>query len=196
MNRDSFIFYKSFYEAIKGLGRDIQLEVYTAIIEYALYGNEPQNLKPIASSIFTLIKPNIDVNTTRYENGKKGGRKGRPKKTASKDDAVAYDLSYGQEVARMRDDAEWRDTICRDFGITPEEYGIRLTRFLQRCEDDRKAKGKERHSSFDDCRSHLRYWMSKAYPNHSPATPESPDSLPFPGLTADSFGAMDYEENR
>ena len=76
--RDSFIFYRSFYEAIRDLPRDIQGEIYTAIMEYSLYGNETDNLKPIARSIFTLIKPQIDVNNKRFENGSKGGR---PKKS-------------------------------------------------------------------------------------------------------------------
>lgn len=74
MERDSFIFYRSFYEAIRDLPRDIRLEVLTAIMEYALYGRQPDALKPFARSIFTLIKPNIDANLSRYTNGKKGGR--------------------------------------------------------------------------------------------------------------------------
>lgn len=78
--RDSFIFYRSFYEAIRDLPRDIQGEIYTAIMEYSLYGNETDNLKPIARSIFTLIKPQIDVNNKRFENGSKGGR---PKKSVT-----------------------------------------------------------------------------------------------------------------
>ena len=72
--RDSFIFYRSFYEAIKDLPRDIQGEIYTAIMEYSLYGKETDNLKPVARSIFTLIKPQIDVNNERFDNGCKGGR--------------------------------------------------------------------------------------------------------------------------
>ena len=76
--RNSFIFYRSFYEAIKDLPRDIQGEIYTAIMEYSLYGNETDNLKPIARSVFTLIKPQIDINNKRFENGSKGGR---PKKS-------------------------------------------------------------------------------------------------------------------
>lgn len=72
--RDSFIFYRSFYEAIKDLQRDIQGEIYTAIMEYSLYGKETDNLKPVARSIFTLIKPQIDVNNKRFDNGCKGGR--------------------------------------------------------------------------------------------------------------------------
>lgn len=76
------ILYRSFYEAVKELPRDIQGEIYTAIMEYGLYGNETENLKPIAKSIFTLMKPIIDVNNKRYDNGCKGGR---PKKENGKE---------------------------------------------------------------------------------------------------------------
>ena len=50
--RDSFVFYRSFYDAIKDLPRDVQGEIYTAIMEYSLYGKETENLKPIARSGF------------------------------------------------------------------------------------------------------------------------------------------------
>lgn len=83
--RDSFIFYRSFYEAIKNLPRDIQGEIYTAIMEYSLYGNETENLKPVARSIFTLIKPQIDVNNKRFNNGCKGGRPKGDSQTKTKE---------------------------------------------------------------------------------------------------------------
>ncbi|WP_018674867.1 DUF6291 domain-containing protein [Riemerella columbina] len=74
MQRDSFIFYRSFYEAIRELPRDIQGEVLTAIMEYGLDGATTENLKPVARAIVTLIKPQIDANNKRFDNGKKGGR--------------------------------------------------------------------------------------------------------------------------
>ena len=80
MGKDSFVFYRSFYESIKNLDKEIQLEIYNAICNYSL-NDEQMELSPIANAIFTLIKPNIDSATKRYnasvENGKKGGR---PKK--------------------------------------------------------------------------------------------------------------------
>jgi hypothetical protein len=42
-------------------------------MEYSLNGNETENLRPVARSIFTLVKPQLDANWKRYENGKKGG---------------------------------------------------------------------------------------------------------------------------
>ena len=74
MVRDGFIFHRSYYEAIRDLPRDVQGEIYTAIMEYGLYGKETEQLKPIARSVFTLVKPLLDNNITKYENGKKGGR--------------------------------------------------------------------------------------------------------------------------
>lgn len=72
--RDSFLFYRSFYEAIMNLPRDVQGEVYTAIMEYGLNGITTEHLKPIARSIFTLIKPILDSGRKQFENGSKGGR--------------------------------------------------------------------------------------------------------------------------
>ena len=193
MERESFVFYRSFYEAIHDLPKDIRLEVLTAIIEYALFGRVPEDLKPFARGMFTLIKPNIDANTARYENGKKGGRKSRARKQTAPAEP-AYTLTYEQEVEQMRSDEKWRETICGDFNITAEEYEKRLSRFLDRCNEDKTRKGKEHHDSFVDCQSHLRYWMSKAYAHQQTPTPApEDDAVPFPEM-GDSFGGVDYDE--
>ena len=69
--RDSIVFYRSFYEAIKEIPLEEQGVVYNAIYGYALDGIEPE-LNGIAKAIFLLVKPQIDANNSRYENGKKG----------------------------------------------------------------------------------------------------------------------------
>lgn len=74
MERESFVFYRSFYEGIKELPRDIQGEVLTAIMEYGLNGVTTENQKPITKAMFALIKPQLDANNQRFENGKRGGR--------------------------------------------------------------------------------------------------------------------------
>lgn len=67
----------SFYEAMKSLPDGERLALYDSICEYSLNGKEPENLSPIANSLFVLMKPNIDSSNRRYrasvENGKKGG---------------------------------------------------------------------------------------------------------------------------
>lgn len=71
--RDSAIFYRSFYEAIKEIPDVNQLEVYNAVFEYMFNFNEVE-LKGLSKTIFTLIKPQLQANYKRYQNGKNGGR--------------------------------------------------------------------------------------------------------------------------
>ena len=72
MNRGSFIFYASFYEAMKCLDETNYNAVSRAINEYALYGTELE-LDGVAKGFFQLIKPQIDANNRRRDNGLKGG---------------------------------------------------------------------------------------------------------------------------
>ena len=73
MKRDSFVFYRSFYEAIKKLNKKDKLTVYSHICQYAL-GEKTDEIDGVPAAIFDLIKPQIDANFRRYENGLKGGR--------------------------------------------------------------------------------------------------------------------------
>ncbi len=84
MERQSFIFYIEWRDALAGCSEEVRLEVYDAIVEYAASGTLPQ-LKPMAQVAFNFIKRDIDRNNERYneileirrESGRKGGR---PKK--------------------------------------------------------------------------------------------------------------------
>lgn len=73
MSRESFIFYASFYDALKEFPGEVRLEIFDAICEFSLNGKEPE-LTGVAKAIFTLIRPQISANFARYENGCKGGR--------------------------------------------------------------------------------------------------------------------------
>ena len=57
--RNSFVFYSSWWEAIKNLPRDVQGDVLTAIIEYGLYGETTEQLKPIAKAMLAMAKSQI-----------------------------------------------------------------------------------------------------------------------------------------
>jgi len=77
--RESFVFDKCFYEAIKDLPKDIRGEVYDAVIGYGINGIIQDDLSPLAHTVFTLIKKIIDNNydrrsETSANNGKLGGR--------------------------------------------------------------------------------------------------------------------------
>ena len=69
----NFIFFASYYEAIKELPADQQGQVYKAIVDYAMEGAEPTHLKGIQKSVFILIKPYIDSSKKKQEYGSMGG---------------------------------------------------------------------------------------------------------------------------
>lgn len=82
--RDSVVFYRSFYDAIKNIPKDNQLEVYNAIMDYSMYGVDP-DITGIALALFLAFKPQIDANNERYVNGTKGGRPKKEKPMVFKD---------------------------------------------------------------------------------------------------------------
>ena len=192
--RDSFIFYRSFYEAIRELKDDIKLEVFTAITEYALYGKVPEDLKPVEKGMMTLIKPNLDVNTSRYENGKKGGRK--PKKTVTFPSPVSETpvvvptstpeySSFEEEVAQIKTDQMWRESVCMQFHIDKEEFYSRLDAFVTHCKVERDN---ELHPSLKDAKRHFTSWMRKAYTSTEKRSNEQskPDDYTYKG----GFGGL------
>lgn len=68
--KESFIFYRSFFEALQDLKDKERLKVYDAICDLALNGNDTE-FSGIARTVFTLIRPQILSNTEKYLNGKK-----------------------------------------------------------------------------------------------------------------------------
>ena len=79
MKRDSFIFYRSFFEATIPLNDNDKLDLFNTICEFALNQTETET-EPMVKAMFTLIKPQLEANHKKYENGAKGGRpKTKPK---------------------------------------------------------------------------------------------------------------------
>ena len=72
----SFVFYQSFHDMITLIpDSETQLAAYGMICAYALEGTEPETDNWILNLLFYAVKPLIDSNRKRRENGKKGGRK-------------------------------------------------------------------------------------------------------------------------
>lgn len=76
-DRESFVMYRSFVDALEMLEYDEYGQAMRAINRYAIYGETPTDLPTRANIVFTMAKPQLDANIERRDNGKKGGR---PKK--------------------------------------------------------------------------------------------------------------------
>lgn len=198
MARDSFVFYRSFFEAIKRMPIEVQTEVYPALIEYALDSKEPKGLSDIAQGVFILVKPNIDASIARKENGKKfgklGGRPPKKGKTASsaksKGEAPTppsdNSLSLEQEIDQMKADRTWNEPVCMQFHLDADELAKRLDAFHNHCKCENDGKP---HSNFNDAKRHFCSWMRKAY---APVEHDSDAELPPPSYEFNGgFGGQD-----
>lgn len=74
--RNTFILYRSYAEVLEALTDEEAGRLYKAIAKYAMDGVETP-LEGYLAGYFQLIKPQLDANQKKYENGAKGGR---PKK--------------------------------------------------------------------------------------------------------------------
>lgn len=109
MVRDSFIFYKEWFDALSDLPGEIRLEVYEAAIMYATMGKIPE-LKSMANLAFNFIKKSIDRNQEKYQEVKNkksvGGRKGNLKKyhedIYNMVEAGELTLAEGEKIAKCR----------------------------------------------------------------------------------------------
>lgn len=136
MQRDSFIFYRSFYEAAKELNTEQKADLFSAICEYSLNGEEIE-LSGIPKAMFGLMKPNIDANNRKYENGKKGGRprKNKDEKPKQNQTETKQKPKNNQEQTESKPNVdvndnvdvngnvdvnadEVRKSVCEYFGIT------------------------------------------------------------------------------
>jgi len=90
--KDSFVFYRSFFESTKGLPDESRLRLFDNICELALNDRDIDGLHGIEVNIFTLIRPQIEANNQRYENGKKGGRPSKKTNGYKKEKTIGYEI--------------------------------------------------------------------------------------------------------
>lgn len=105
--RDSVLFYRSFYDALKNIPPEERLKVYDSIMEYGMYDRDP-DLDGVALAIFLLAKPQIDANNKRYENGCRA----KKKRTVSETEAnVKQDLSEtgAKEKEKVKEKVKVKD---------------------------------------------------------------------------------------
>jgi hypothetical protein len=100
--RDSFIFYRSFFSATKHLNQVEKAQLFEAICSYALDGNLSL-FEGTPQGMFELIKPQLDANRKRFENGCKKKQKiskteAKNKQKISKEEAnVNVNVNHNEE---------------------------------------------------------------------------------------------------
>lgn len=117
--RDSVVFYRSFYDAIKDLPDDQLVKSFKAIMEYGLNGKEPDT-NGLEKTIYLLTKPQIDANNKRYLNGTKGGRKKGENKPGSILEETEPEPKNNQTITKpepkdkekVKDKEKDKNTMC------------------------------------------------------------------------------------
>mgnify|MGYP003370427161 CR=1 FL=1 len=124
-NRDSFIFYKSFQQAIDEAPEEEQLAIYRAISYYALYKTEP-SLTGLAKVAWVLIKPQLDANWRRYENGCKGGAPKGNKNNRYSRDTTKVQPKYNRDTTKIQPNVNDNDNVNdnKNDGITKAELSV------------------------------------------------------------------------
>jgi hypothetical protein len=181
IKRDSFIVYRSYWEGLKLMDKDVQCEVYNAIMEYGFTGNVP-DLSPTAEGIFILMKPNIDVSLTRYKNGRKGGNISASKRTVNK--VNTKQMTYDDEIKEMLENKQWNEPVCMQLKINSEEFKQRISEFSTHLKCTMDGVG---HDSIGDAHRHFISWMHKKYPPQTTSEEPSQPDYTYNG----GFGGQD-----
>lgn len=171
--RDSLIFYRSFYEALKEVDNDTKAKVYDAIFEYSLNFNDVE-LTGLSKAMFTLIKPQLDANNQRFKNGNKGGRPKKDKpndnqeitKTKPNDNQNETKPKANKNVNdnvnknKEREESEQSsdDPILFDLDVTNQPQEVKLTKALfDLFRNNQKEKGVTVFTRYD--KSKLSTWL-------------------------------------
>jgi hypothetical protein len=149
--KDSFIFYRSFYESISVLEDEDRLTIFDAICNLAL-NQEETELKPLPNAMFTLIKPQIDANNRRYNNGKKGGRPSKSETKTKPND----NLDETKAKANVNDNVNDNVNVNKPFSFsltstkqlsnTSKEYKEQLEQYI-----NSNFKGMSYKEFYDSC---------------------------------------------
>lgn len=114
--RKSFIFYASWKEVLMDYSAEVRLEVYDAVIEYAISGTLSE-LKPLAKMAFAFIQRDIDANNERYNDislkRSEAGKKGMKNRWSERDETFDNKITNVTNITNNdnKDDNENEDKI-------------------------------------------------------------------------------------
>lgn len=175
-NPDSFIFYRSFLEAIEEADETSQLQLYRAISLYALNREEPK-LKGMVKAVWMAIKPQIDANFKRYINGCKGaphGKKGGAPKGNSNAKKQPQNNPKTTPNYNPNENYNLNDNADSVYPDAPRDIEEVKLFFREHCKaEDWESQAEEFYHSFEAVG-----WMSRD-PNYNSETDEYDNGLPI-----------------
>lgn len=123
--KQSFVFYRSFYEAITKLkDKELKADIFESICELALNNNDIVLDDSVGQIIMELIKPQIVANNKRYESGVKYGYLGgRPE---------VYDR---EEIIKLINEGLKNEEIKEKIGCS-----LSLVKSIRKSQKDKKSK--------------------------------------------------------
>jgi len=188
------ILYRSFYDAIKLLPNDTQLEIFRAIFEFGLDGIEPQ-LSAGALPFWLLIKPNLQANRTKWESGCKAKSKQSRSKTEAKhkrsrskteanvDVDVDVDVDINEDVNEKVD----VKVDISDLSSFESKYDKQMLADFQGYWMEKDGKGKMRYEAqkFFDISRRLATWARNQ--SNYPERKNNEQTLEVPGARSHRF---------
>ena len=101
MHRKQFTFYRSYFEAVQNLSTEQMHRTLTAIVDYALNENLPEDLDPVETAVFTVVKPHLDSSRERAEK-----RLERAEKTTGFNKSKSEDKSKCKEESKSKSESK------------------------------------------------------------------------------------------
>ena len=108
--RDSFIFYRSFFQSTKRLSKEDKAELFEAICSYALDG-ESIEVSAVPEAIFSVIKPNLDANRRKWENGCKEKKKPSKSEAEEEQEISKSEANNKQTISKAQGNVNVDDNV-------------------------------------------------------------------------------------
>lgn len=130
MKRDSYIFYRNWWEIFRKLPDELRLEVYDNIMQYA-FDNILGEVSVIAEGFVGMAKPLLDKDRAKYEaicernknNGRKGGRPKTQEKPSDNPENPLGSLGYDSET-QINPEKPYNDKVINDKVINDKDNNI------------------------------------------------------------------------
>lgn len=149
---ESFIFYESFYEAIKLLPKEEKADAYEAIAEYSLTGAEPTNLQGMAKVIFTMARPQIDANNKRRLNGAMGGRPKKETDGFESEKPMVFENEETEKPLVMKNESDKKPNVNDNVNVNVNDNVIKKNKTKKIIFDE---------IEFNDWERLFEYWVQE-----------------------------------